>query len=176
MLKRDGLAATGSTPTFPPASNEMEKVASGTSGGQTRKPCVRCYNCQKKGYYASDCPGLQFAQWFGNHQKAEQCNSTGQVSVVTSALDCKGSGRAARGYELQLQHKTMPNNETKVTALSETVGPCLYGTVRVGGCDVEAMIDTGSPVCIITRGPNFWVEGIVVVQRQFDPTTHRLFI
>ena len=152
MSKRDGLVATGSTPTLPPASNEMEKVASGTSRGQTRKLCIRCYNCQKKGHYASDCPGLQFAQWFGNHQKAEQGNSTGQVSVVTSALDCKGSGRAARGYnELRLQHKTMPNNETEVTTLSETVGPCLYVTVRAGGCDVEAMIDTGSLVCIISE-------------------------
>ena len=72
--------------------------------------------------------------------------------MVMSAIDCTvsaGAERKDKNYELQLQLKTKSNDKTGVTVLSETMGPRPYVIVKVEGCIIEAMIDTGCPVCII---------------------------
>ena len=148
------------------ASTEQEDATPAKSGGQNRKPWIRCYNCKKKGHYASECSGLQSTSAREDQTRGttgqRQGPNTSQVSVVQSTVGPKcletEIDEAKQKYrELQLRHlqviaNSSTDGEARVAVVSEAVGPRHYATVIIEGCEVEAMLDTGSPVCIISKG------------------------
>ena len=135
-----------------------------TTPAKAKKPWIRCYHCQKKDHYALDCPALQPDQQEDEQTqgatKQRQAIGTKQVSVVQSAVDSQTGSleerieEAKKEYqELQLERLRLMVSPTlqegnRVTVIGETVGPRPYTTVRIEGCEVEAMLDTDSPACV----------------------------
>jgi hypothetical protein len=132
--------STPANPAATPASDEQEDSAPAKSGGQTRKPWTRCYNCKKKGHHASDCPGLQTVQQGGNRttgaMRQRQDTSTSQVSTVQSTVDSRSlkerinaAKRECQELHLKrLQQITSAFSEDamSVAVVSEAVGPRPY--------------------------------------------------
>ena len=79
-----------------------------------------------------------------------------QSAIDSSSLEERIDEAKRKYQELQLQRlqltvSTTTEDENCASVIGETVGPRPYATVKIEGCDVEAILDTGSPVYIISE-------------------------
>lgn len=144
--KQGAPATSGSTTAG--IEHEDGTAAKSASGSQNRKSWIRCYNCQKKGHYASECPNLRTSQQGDTPStgttRQRHGYSTNQVSVVQPTADSQSlegkideAKRTCKELQLQrlqlLAHATS-NGEARVTVVSEAVGSRPFATVKLEGC------------------------------------------
>ena len=123
----------------------------------------RCYNCNATGHFSRNCPVRGRAvpaesHGRSNHNKSSRDTGSKKVATIVSEnskAQNEGKERitALRKAEIDESLKessTMINVLSSIEGNKNEVGPTLTAEVEVEGKTVKALLDTGSPVTILS--------------------------
>ena len=152
-----------------------------------------CYSCGGEGHFQRHCPlkgrGLPAESPGGGKGKAKRGHSRDSktVSMVTTETKPDQANPSTEqnivDTAVEQVMATMHGIETLPTQSAVTLGPVLHAVVKLDSKPVEALIDTGSPVSIVSldfflqaaaegqlphQSPTKWAED---VRKKLQPTT-----
>lgn len=135
------------------------------------KPGIKCFHCQGTGHFAKHCPlkgravpeeSRGRSQWMANKERGARKVATIAVTSGDQPVDEKTKKRQ-RIAELrrQLQEAEVEETMAEVVAMMHVLqpgeqqnrvplGPTLTAEVKFEGRPVQALLDTGSPVTIVS--------------------------
>ena len=146
----------------PSATPSKKHLSQEKTGQKTSKSEQRCYNCNGTGHYARECPYR--GRGAPTEAKGRSSNPTNKQHKVVSMLqaqpnqqtkqhatgeDTEGDNKvgAAVSQVMATMHGIQPSSKTPAK-----LGPTPTGDVLLDGIVVEALLDTGSPISIISLG------------------------
>ncbi len=157
-------------PPFLPRNDPGEKTRVSTPDEQARKAGLRCFHCRGTGHFARNCPQRGRAAPVESHGRVGGeggRNPSRKVAAIVVNEESQG-GSEQRSKREKVAKLRQALQEAEVDeSLSEAVttmrvlktgggktdpplGPTLTADVRFEGAPVRALIDTGSPVTIVS--------------------------
>ena len=139
-------------PVRPPTSTPVQSSPS-------NRPIRLCHSCGQPGHLARECPAKQRREAPGRSRPVTTSNTscvTPQESKAVSDLTEEDLVNLLAQRRLQTEQQLLDHPVSCVVTSSgvtgKAVGPSLFIDLDVGGVPVAAMVDSGSPTTIISRG------------------------